>query len=171
MNADPNLPDALALGNILDKPPIFRLKKVLVPVDFSKCSLKALQYAIPFVRQFGAELTLLHVITPVVLLHASEALPQGTAESTACAQQSLEDLRSSLDPGISAKTVVRTGSAHLEILDAAKELDIDLAILSTHGHTGLGHFLMGNTVEKVVRRIGCPVLVVREHEHEFIRIE
>ena len=44
--------------------PVFKLKKILVPVDFSDCSNKALQYAIPFAKQFDAELTLLHVVQP-----------------------------------------------------------------------------------------------------------
>ncbi|MEO8429280.1 MAG: universal stress protein, partial [Verrucomicrobiota bacterium] len=42
--------------------PVFKLKKILVPVDFSQCSEKALQYAIPFARQFGATITLLNVV-------------------------------------------------------------------------------------------------------------
>src|ERR1051326_1054581 len=46
--------------------PVFRLNKILVPVDFSECSMKALQYAIPFARQFGAELLLIHVVEPCV---------------------------------------------------------------------------------------------------------
>lgn len=149
---------------------VFQLKKILVPVDFSKCSIKALQYAIPFARQFGAELTLLHVIQPAVVLQSSEMMLPGVPESTEDALQSLEELRKSIREDIASKSLVRTGSPHIEILDAAKELDIDLVVLSTHGRTGLSHILLGNTVEKVVRRAGCPVLVVREHEHEFINV-
>src|SRR5678816_63017 len=48
--------------------PVFKLQKILVPVDFSDCSKKALQYAIPFAKQFGAELVLLHVVEPYPLV-------------------------------------------------------------------------------------------------------
>ena len=157
-------------GKAAEVLPVFQLKRILVPVDFSKCSLKALQYAIPFARQFGAELTLLHVISPAVVLQTSELAPQGISEATAAAKEGLEELRKTVGPEIASRSLVRNGSPHIAIIDAAKELDIDLIILSTHGSTGLRHVLLGSTVEKVVRRAGCPVLIVREHEHEFIYV-
>jgi universal stress protein A len=69
---------------------------------------------------------------------------------------------------VPSRAVVQTGNPELAIVDAAKELGIDLIILSTHGRTGLSRVLLGSTAEKVVRHAGCPVLIVREHEHEFI---
>jgi nucleotide-binding universal stress UspA family protein len=65
-------------------------------------------------------------------------------------------------------SLVRMGDPSREIIAAAKELEIDLIILATHGRTGLSHFLLGSTAEKVVRRAGCPVLIVRDEEHEFL---
>lgn len=151
----------------------FHLKKILVPVDFSKCSVKALQYAIPFANQFHAELTLLHVIPPVVVMQTPDigTAPGLIQESAEIAKQNLEDLCRSVDDSIVTKGVLRNGSPHVEIIDTADELDIDLIILSTHGRTGLSHILLGATAEKVVRRARCPVLIVREHEHEFITVE
>ena len=160
--------DWLAKGHLA-----FHLKRILVPVDFSKCSHKALRYAIPFAKQFQAELILLHVIPPVVVMQtpdmgSAQGLIQESAET---ARQNLEELRRALGDGIPTKGMVRTGSPHVEILDAAKDLDTDLIILSTHGRTGLSHILLGATAEKVVRRASCPVLIVREHEHEFVTVE
>jgi nucleotide-binding universal stress UspA family protein len=66
------------------------------------------------------------------------------------------------------KVAVRTGTAFLEIAEAAKSLEADLIIIATHGYTGLKHLLLGSTAERVVRSAPCPVLVVREHEHEFV---
>ncbi|MCX6926594.1 MAG: universal stress protein [Verrucomicrobia bacterium] len=63
---------------------------------------------------------------------------------------------------------MRQGDPPFGIVDTAKELGIDLIIISTHGHNGLERVLLGSTAEKVVRHAGCPVLVVRENEHEFI---
>ena len=150
--------------------PVFQLRRILVPTDFSKCAEKALQYAVPFARQFGAELILLHVIPPTVVLQTSEIMLQGVPETTEEAQVGLDELRNSIARDIASTAQVRRGSPAPEIVDAAKELDIDVIILSTHGRTGLSHVLLGNTVEKVVRRANCPVLVVREHEHEFIKV-
>jgi nucleotide-binding universal stress UspA family protein len=63
---------------------------------------------------------------------------------------------------------VRVGRPVQEIVATAREKDIDLIIISTHGHTGLKHILMGSVTVIVVRYAPCPVLTVREHEHDFI---
>ena len=157
-------------GQTISPQPLFRLKKILVPVDFSDCSKKALQYAIPFVRQFAAELILLHV--------AQRYLPSGelASLSTEFMQRELCDtgekglaaLQQSLAADVPCKTVLRVGQAHTEIIDAARELEVDLIILSTHGRTGLAHVFLGSTAERIVRHARCPVLIVREREHEFV---
>jgi len=159
------LPPTEATGKAAANGPAFELKKILVPVDFSDCSRKALRYALSFARQFGAELTLLHVVQPYLPV-AEMALVE--TESTEDAHEALQELRGLVGDEVPCRTLVRTGSPPYEILGAAKELGIDLLILSTHGRSGLEHVLMGSTTDKVVRQAGCPVLVVREHEHEFI---
>ena len=69
--------------------------------------------------------------------------------------------------GMPFNAVVREGEPHSEIVAAAEELATDLIVLSTHGRTGIAHVFLGSTAEKVVRHAGCPVLIVREREHEF----
>jgi nucleotide-binding universal stress UspA family protein len=64
--------------------------------------------------------------------------------------------------------MVRIGSAWQEITEIARDRDIDLIIIGTHGYTGLKHLVLGSTAEKVVRHAPCPVLTVREKEHEFV---
>ena len=66
------------------------------------------------------------------------------------------------------KALVRYGRSFHEIAEAARTLKVDLIILSTHGYTGLKHALLGSATERVVRHAPCPVLVVREREHEFV---
>jgi universal stress protein A len=161
---EPSLP-LQETGTVAESPPVFRLKKILVPLDFSSCSNKALQYAIPFARQFGAELVLAHVIQPYLPL--SEVAPL-EAESAAYARENLAALQKAVGDAVPSRILLRWGDPHREIIDVAKEFGIDLIILSTHGHTGLEHLLLGSTTEKVVRHAGCPVLIVREHEHEFV---
>ena len=66
------------------------------------------------------------------------------------------------------ETLVRIGPEAVEIVGAAKQLESDLIVISTHGRTALKHVFMGSVAENVVRLAPCPVLVVREHEHEFV---
>jgi nucleotide-binding universal stress UspA family protein len=63
---------------------------------------------------------------------------------------------------------VRTGHAPNEINKAAKDLNVDLIVIATHGFTSWRHLCIGATAERVVRTAPCPVLVVREKEHEFV---
>ena len=73
-----------------------------------------------------------------------------------------------IKPEIVEKLLVRQGRSFHEIADAACTLKVDLIIISTKGYTGLKHALLGSTTERVVRHAPCPVLVVREREHEFV---
>lgn len=143
----------------------FHLKKILVPVDFSERSGKALQYAICFAEQFQAELMLLHVVQTYPIVPETGALDIEWVQS---AWEDLEALRRSIPDSVKSQALVRRGEISAEIIDAAEELDIDLVILSTRGRTGFEHFLFGSASEKVLRRACCPVLVLREPEHEFI---
>ncbi|MBI5388647.1 MAG: universal stress protein [Verrucomicrobia bacterium] len=154
-------------------PSPFRLKRILVPVDFSDCSKKALQYAVPFARQFNASLVLLNVVQ--VSYPAGEfgpvepPLPDTVMEDTS--RKELETLAATEIAGLApVTTLVRVGRPADEIVLAASDVQADLLIISTHGHTGLKHVLLGSTTEHVVRRAPCPVLTVREHEHEFIAV-
>lgn len=150
--------------------PEFKLKKILVPVDFSDCSRKALQYALPFARQFNAKLVLLHVIEPFI------PVPEMTAvnfdairkQTHQAAQEEILALQKSIPAEVASEIVIREGSPHVEIALATKQLGVDLIIISTHGRTGLAHVFMGSTAERVVRHADCPVLTVREQEHEFV---
>ncbi len=148
----------------------FKLKKILVPVDFSDCSNKALQYAIPFAKQFNAKLILLYVVQPYLpvpefpMVDVEPVLRQIRETG----KKELEKLQRTVGNKIPLEIALREGTPYLEIINAVKELGIDLIILSTHGRTGLAHIFIGSTAERVVRHAGCPVLVVREREREFV---
>jgi nucleotide-binding universal stress UspA family protein len=68
----------------------------------------------------------------------------------------------------SIDSTIRIGHPPNEINKAAKDLDVDLIIIATHGYTSWRHLCIGSTAERVVRSAPCPVLVVREKEHEFV---
>ncbi len=147
------------------------LKKILVPLDFSDCSRKALQYAVAFAKQFDAELVLLNVVDlnyqaggygPVDFPLIETQLRQSATKELASFDETL------VHGAARTARMVKSGRPVQEIVEAAKTMDADLIILSTHGYTGLKHFVMGSTAETVVRYAPCPVLVVRENEHDFL---
>lgn len=148
-----------------------RLRRILVPIDFSACSQKALEYAIPFAKQFGASLVLLHVVPVDHPVGEFGALDFSTLEAEMrrnAEKQMTALLQDNLQGQVSAESFVRLGRPAYEIVSAAKELEIDLIIMSTHGRTGLKHVFLGSTTESVVRYSPCPMLTVRERQHDFI---
>jgi len=149
----------------------FRLERILVPIDFSACSRKALQYAIPFAEQFDASLTLLYVVQVNYAVGELGAIDVSMLEGEMrqqASQRLVELVRDEVRKRVRADAIVRTGRPVMEIVTAAKDLEADLIILSTHGYTGLKHVVLGSTAENVLRHAPCPVLAVREHEREFI---
>lgn len=161
---------------LLEQPKGFQLNRILVPVDFSETSKKALEYAVAFAMQFRAKLILLHVIQPVAFPAELGYVPTELADfgetATKAALQKLQALcrehPQQLGGEQAVERVVRQGTPWHEIATAAKESAADLIIIATHGHTGLKHVLLGSTTERVVRHAPCPVLVVREREHDFV---
>ena len=153
-------------------PQILNPKKILVPVDFSPMSKKAFDYALRFAERFCCEIVLLHVIEP---LEAIAGVPLAVdifaqpEEDTTAAEAELACLAAGSDNHPNPfTTAVRIGHAPNEIAKAAKDLDVDLIIIATHGYTSWRHLCIGSTAERVVRTAPCPVLVVREKEHDFI---
>jgi universal stress protein A len=142
------------------------IKSILVPVDFSAPSKKALAYAVPFAQQVGAKLILLHIVEPVAMPDFAKSLPlmmENDKIMAACKGQLERTIKEqAVEPALIEKTLVRYGRSFHEITDAARTLKVDLILLSTHGYTGLKHALLGSTTERVVRHAPCPVLVVRQ---------
>ena len=162
----PKEPQLPSISEQVSRPlPLFKVKKIVVPVDFSVCASKALQYAIAFARQFKAELALVHVVPPHPPVPEMAPVDVETIDD---GRKQLVALRKGLDVNVPATTLVRVGEPAREIVAAAAELGADLIIISTHGRTGLAHVLLGSTTERVVRHAACPVLVVRERQTEFI---
>ena len=168
----PTAPDNSAAPVIDLVPSFLRLKKILVPVDFSDFSLKALKYAARFAEQFGATLVLVHVVEPVRYPESVIIPPEmeeANRERLKLARASLAAfVKKQVPAGIATESVTRLGHPFSEISAAAKDFDVDLIVIATHGHTGLKHLLLGSTAERVVRLAPCPVLTVRDREHEFV---
>lgn len=147
--------------------PAFSLKRILVPIDFSECSHKALQYALLLARQFGARLLVVYVM-PANYFVGSEFgpvdFPVPEAEWREQSRKELEALaRREIGETVAFDAVVLQGQPAHEIAACAREEQASLIVISTHGRTGLRHVLVGSVAENVVRYAPCPVLVVREH--------
>ena len=152
-------------------PSLLKLKSILVPLDFSETAQKALVYAFKFAEQFGAKITLLAVVEPFVSPDfAAFPLVMEPDKVMRATKDRLDTLikKTGLPAQLIEKTLVRHGSPFFEITEAARTLKVDMIVLTTHGYSGLKHILMGSTAERVVRHAPCPVLVVRDNEHEFV---
>ncbi len=153
-------------------PSVFKLKKILVPLDFSDHSTKALKYAIKFAQQFGAHIDLLHVVEPAVYPEGMIIPPDMEDINTSLEKQAVKTLKKTasqtIPKGVAWSIAVRVGSPYSEIVELARKTETDLLIITTHGYTGLKHFVMGSTAERIVRHAPCPVLTVRDTEHEFV---
>lgn len=140
------------------------IRRLLVPVDFSDSSLRALRYAAGLAMKFRASLTVLHVVPADYgwLGIGQEALREYDEILQSQAADRLRALAGSHIPqGASADLEVRLGRPAEEIVAAAAELKSDLILLSTHGHTGLDRYLIGSVADRVARLAPCPVLLMR----------
>ena len=143
-----------------------RVKSILMPLDFSPPSQQALDYAVALARLFQAKLTLLHVVEPVATPDFATSFPLAMENDRlmAAAKRELEKVvkTARIPRNFVEKILVRCGRSFHEIAAAARTRKVDLIVISTHGHTGLKHALLGSTTERVVRHAPCPVLVVRQ---------
>ncbi|MCU0252663.1 MAG: universal stress protein [Vicinamibacterales bacterium] len=150
------------------------LKTVLVPTDFSEASESALRYGKAMAEKFGATLHVVHVMEDL-LAHAWAAevyvssMPQLRDEIE---KESRLRLGALLTDGerkaFRAETALLAGNPFLEIVRYAKTHGVDLIVMGTHGRGPIAHMLLGSVAEKVVRKSPCPVLTVREAQHEFV---
>ena len=150
------------------------LHRILVPTDFSKFSQAALGYAVAFAEKFGSELHLLHVVQNLAVMipdSVNVMPPVGPSieQLTSAVQTALDRIiQENKLEALKEQKAVREGTPFYEIIQYAKEKDVDLIVMGTHGHSGLVHMLLGSVTEKVVRKSPCPVLTVRHPEHEFV---
>lgn len=148
---------------------MIKLKKILCPFDFSENSQEALQYAIHLMlKDDDATLYLFHVVDSRVFDYSGHIYEQEPyVTKVALDQSSREQLEKKLLAEVPeeiqnrVETIISFGVPFLEIIMAARNKDIDLIVIGTHGRTGIAHMLIGSVAEKVVRKAPCPVLSVK----------
>lgn len=148
-----------------------QIKTILCPIDFSEISANAMEYAVFLASHHHAELLLLHVVEHLqefeqyqILVFTSQELSEKMEKQ---AYEELNKLSEQIKKTIKVETLVRQGKPFVEIIKQAKEKDMDLIVMASHGRTGVSHMLMGSVAEKVVRKANCPVLIVRDKNTQF----
>ena len=150
-----------------------RLRRILLPTDFSGCANYALPYAAAIARATQASVVCVHVVEPVVpaVGYSGLADPMPIADMSEQLEDSAErELPRLTDceelTGLEVEEVIVHGDAAAEIVRVAGEQEVDLIVISSHGRTGLGRMIFGSPAEAVVRHASCPVLVVKPPQEE-----
>lgn len=154
---------------------MIQLNRILVPTDFSEHSERAAAYAAELARRFrAAEVHCIHVSDiPADLLATSAYYMTGPSEQfieqvRTESQKNLETFAAKNLAGLPVKTAFLEGRPFVEIIRYARDNQIELIVIATHGRTGISHALFGSVAEKVVRKAPCPVLVVKRDERDFV---
>jgi universal stress protein A len=142
--------------------------RILHATDYSKASTRAFAEAVALAKQNRAELLILHVIDPVtsyvggddmggaeLYMKLEETTKQEAENSMKKLMEQLRKLK------VNAKSLLVRGTAHEQIVKAAKSRRANLIVIGTHGRTGLSRLLMGSVASQVVSTAYCPVLSVR----------
>jgi len=142
------------------------IERILVPVDFSTHSQRALTYARELAGVYDARLQLLHIIEPVVYpsfysLDRTSFFDWMDEIEVEAIRQLHRFLGTSGGPEVPADHFVVRGRAPTDITDFASSKNSDLIVIATHGLTGMKRLYLGSVCEKVVRRSRCPVFTVK----------
>jgi len=144
-------------------------KRILIAVDDSDCSKKALKHAVMLAKNMDSYLGLVHVTEPVtpanygadpLLGQQAILIPETNAIQEANGLALLQQIKEDLSEFHQVSIFNRIGVPRQEILNVAEEWEADLIVMGTHGRTGFDHFISGSVSESVLRRASCPVLVV-----------
>lgn len=158
----------LALGteglSIVEVSRMVSITRILCPVDFSDCSRRALDYAIAIGRCFGADIEVLHVTPePFVVGRAEMQIRLDALRTEAYADAVAQTKQFVESAGISDLRVhvsVERGNPSMEIVTRAPNGGSGLIVMGTHGRSGFERMALGSVVEKVLRRVHCPMLTV-----------
>lgn len=149
---------------------MMEFKRILVPLDGSSLSERALPAARALAQKFESHVILLRVLdipTPTAPTSHPEVAIGWVREARQHAHEEAESYLEAIQEalckaGIDTRILLRDRSPAEDILDVAGAEDIDVIVMSTHGRSGLGRWAFGSVAEKVARHSPCPVLLVRQ---------
>ncbi|MDO6597088.1 universal stress protein [Oceanihabitans sp. 2_MG-2023] len=142
------------------------MKKIIVPIDFSEHSEYALETAAVLAKKYNAEILALHMLElSNALISSAENLQQEeTVFYLKLAEQKFQEfLNKDYLQDVNVTPLVKHFKVFSEVSEVAKEHDVDLIIMGSHGASGLKEVLVGSNTEKVVRHSNIPVLVIKQN--------
>jgi nucleotide-binding universal stress UspA family protein len=141
------------------------IRSILVPIDFSPHSARALDDALDLAKKFGAKLHVLHAyhLPALVGMPDEIVIPpdfwMGVRDAAARKlEKTLQKVRSA---GVACESHLLEGPPSQAIVQLAEKIGVDLIVMGTQGLTGLKHVLLGSVTERVLRTAPCPVLGVK----------
>ena len=152
---------------------MIKINKILTAIDFSahknfkldfeQPNINSLKYGCEIASKFNAELHVVHVVQVI------SEIEMVTHDWENASRKTLNEISiKPSNPKITVIREIRKGRPFIEIIKYAREINIDLIIIGSHGHKALSQLLIGSEAENLVRKAPCPVLVVRHPEHEFV---
>ncbi len=149
-----------------------QIKTILFPTDFSQGARAAMDHAVSLARDYQARLILLYVIQDISVaewyIPSSLSMTDLMEDMQKSAWKEMDRWADEISSRLaSTEKIVVRGVPFVEIIRTAKEKNVDLIVIGTHGRTGIDHMLFGSTAEKVVRKSPCPVLTVRIAGRDF----
>ncbi len=149
-------------------------KRIIVPIDFSDCSRKALEYAIATARAHNSRLTILHIyeksfVEPYVnAANSEEKADEIMKEIERVNETKYDEFLKTVDlNGVEYEKLLKKGIAETDIVEIAMEQQANLIVMGTHGRSGIKHILIGNTAEEVVRTVHCDIIIVKPEKFSF----
>jgi nucleotide-binding universal stress UspA family protein len=142
--------------------PTIELQRILYATDFSDASLAALPLVSTIAHRYGSRVFVVNVSTAVsyAMVSPEAAVALQHRDELTARSKVLDLLKTGDLAGLSTTAIVRSGFPNEELERFVREHKIDLAILGTHGRTGMKHLLMGSVAEELFRHLPCPVLTV-----------
>lgn len=153
---------------------MIKMNRILFPTDFSDFSKYAASFAISFACDYGAKLYAFHVVEMAHEIREAIGVdaPRMEEVQSRANELAVEEIKAASTPELFEKldyeVVCTRGKPFAEIVAFAREKEIDMIVMGTHGRSALVAAMMGSTAEKVVRKAHCPVFTVRLPGHRFV---
>jgi nucleotide-binding universal stress UspA family protein len=137
------------------------MKKILVAVDFSECSINALEHAISIARKAEADVEMMFVLKPD---STRDMFTEGAQTLTAMVKDKFDDLVAKYEPQMEGRKLnylIKEGKVYREIIREAERKDVFLVIAGTHGASGFEEFWIGSNAFRIVSGSTKPVITIR----------
>lgn len=148
------------------------INNILVPTDFSKCSMYAAKVAAQVAKKLNAQLHFIHVIeVPVVTYDVGmvnfESLPQALFMKDMADKNMTQLLGEDFLSGIPTKWTIEYDAIYKRINQYVKNNNIDLIVMGSNGASGFNELVIGSNAERVTRYSSCPVLTIKKEHKNF----